>query len=229
MIRKNRVPTAKKVKKWNRKIAGIQMPAQMTADRQRTGIRRAFINTVVPELEPIGGQEKDWAAKLQLNLNAVQCVYCGDEAKQLDHFRKLTENELPTGYITDIFNLVPCCGTCNSSKNGPDWKKWMLGQADKGPRKRTSEADLLRRVAILDEFAEWSEALTTRLDVVKIIGEEAWKRYEDDMTAVIRHLGSVRDHSVLFSEKIRAHLAQEKKLQAVPPTDEANDETSIND
>jgi len=42
-----------------------------------------------------------------------------------DHLRPLVRNRRPTGFISEIKNLVPSCGPCNQSKGAADWKAWM--------------------------------------------------------------------------------------------------------
>jgi len=37
----------------------------------------------------------------------LQCSYCGTPATEWDHLRPLVMNKKPTGYISEIHNLVP--------------------------------------------------------------------------------------------------------------------------
>ena len=43
----------------------------------------------------------------------------------MDHLRPLVKDKEPTGYISEIHNLVPSCGKCNQSKGNKEWKAWM--------------------------------------------------------------------------------------------------------
>ena len=67
-----------------------------------------------------------------------RCSYCRDAASEWDHFRPLVKDKQPTGYITEIHNLVPACGKCNQSKGNKDWKTWMLGDAELSPTQDAS-------------------------------------------------------------------------------------------
>jgi hypothetical protein len=65
------------------------------------------------------------------------CVYCGDAANSMDHFRAFMKpHGQPSGFCDDIWNLVPCCTTCNSSKGNKNWKVFMLRKTGKAPLAR---------------------------------------------------------------------------------------------
>ncbi|UOR00146.1 HNH endonuclease (plasmid) [Hymenobacter sp. 5317J-9] len=193
---------AKKNPSISREIVGIKLPARMKIDSLKTSIRRAFINTIVPEVRPTAAQEAAWRAQLgiaPLAVDGLGCVYCGRPATQLDHFRNLTAADgRPSGYITDIYNLVPCCSTCNSSKAGKHWKIWMTSNAANAPNKRLSATELADRVAVLDRFEVWSTPLATRLDVLALIGVSEWEQYEADVAAVVVLLQAARQRSDRF-------------------------------
>jgi hypothetical protein len=200
-----------------RKPAGIGFPARMKINRLKLSLNRSFINTIVPEIRPTAAQEATWRTHLGIASPAVDyvaCVYCGQQrATQLDHFRSLVgksnpaERGRPTGWVTDIFNLVPCCGTCNSSKAGQNWRVWMNGNAKNSPRQLLSADKLAKRMAALARFEEWSTPLATRLDVLAIVGPDEWAAYEAEMAAVDVLLQTAR----LRSDRFHRHLQQAYK------------------
>jgi len=53
------------------------------------------------------------------------------------------QEQRPTGYISEIRNLVSSCGPCNQSKGARDWRAWMTGKARHG---------ILTRIARLELF-----------------------------------------------------------------------------
>jgi hypothetical protein len=61
----------------------------------------------------------------------LRLLWRGDD--NWDHLRPLVKNKLPTGYISEIRNLVPSCGPCNQSKGASDWRAWMRGKARGSP------------------------------------------------------------------------------------------------
>lgn len=60
-----------------------------------------------------------------------KCAYCGDKADATDHIVPRVD-----GGADDDSNLVRCCASCNSSKNGLDVFVWLLNRS--GPRKKAS-------------------------------------------------------------------------------------------
>jgi hypothetical protein len=79
-----------------------------------------------------GGSLKSHAANMQ-----KKCVYCGDKAELLDHFRPLVAvNGMPTGFAATPWNLVPACQLCNSSKKNRPWAKFMSCVTGKAPLAR---------------------------------------------------------------------------------------------
>ena len=212
---------AKKHTNSSRKIAGIKLPARMKIDSLKTSIRRAFINTIVPEVRPTAAEEAAWRVQLgiaPLAVDSIGCMYCGQPATQFDHFRNLTAADgRPTGYITDIYNLVPCCSTCNSSKAGTRWKTWMTGNAANAPNKRLSATELADRVAVLDRFEVWSTPLATQLDVLALVGVTEWQQYEADVAAVVVLLQAARQRSDQFHLRL-----QQAYAEALMPTVQLN-------
>ncbi len=212
---------AKKHTNSSRKIAGIKLPARMKIDSLKTSIRRAFINTIVPEVRPTAAEEAAWRVQLgiaPLAVDSIGCMYCGQPATQFDHFRNLTATDgRPTGYITDIYNLVPCCSTCNSSKAGTRWKTWMTGNAANAPNKRLSATELADRVAVLDRFEVWSTPLATQLDVLALVGVTEWQQYEADVAAVVVLLQAARQRSDRFHLRL-----QQAYAEALMPTVQLN-------
>jgi hypothetical protein len=194
------------------KPAGIGFPARVKIDRLKLSLNRAFINTIVPEIKPSAAEEAEWRTHLGISPSAVdniECVYCGQRATQLDHFRSLTEKRdgsetgLPTGWVTDIFNLVPCCSTCNSSKAGAKWRNWMTGKAPKSPKQRISSSNLAVRVGVLDRFETWSTPLATHLKVLTLIGQQEWQDYEAEMAEVNALLRAARLRSERFHIRLQ--------------------------
>ena len=76
-----------------------------------------------------------------LELDGI-CEYCrkNEAAGKGDHFNCMVVNKQPSDYCNDLWNLVPCCTTCNSSKSGTHWKKWMTSKEN---TKKTKENKLL--------------------------------------------------------------------------------------
>ena len=61
---------------------------------------------------------------LVLSVYGPFCVYCGaDNPTSVDHVVPVA-----AGGVTDLSNLVPACGRCNSSKRDRDLEEWLACQ-----------------------------------------------------------------------------------------------------
>jgi len=94
----------------------FQMPVSVKITGRSSSITNAFFNGIIPTIEPSTEQIEKVFEVLNIDENNVTCSYCGDKATEWDHFRPLIIDKMPTGYITEIHNLVPCCNKCNGSK-----------------------------------------------------------------------------------------------------------------
>lgn len=66
---------------------------------------------------------------LGMSESTVCCAYCGGPRTEWDHLNPLVRDKRPTGYVSEIHNLVPACGKCNQSKGSSSWETWMFGPA----------------------------------------------------------------------------------------------------
>lgn len=104
----------------------------------------------------------------------LQCSYCGADASEWDHLRPLVLNKKPTGYISEIHNLVPACGKCNQSKGNKEWLSWILSNAPLSPKTKRV-ADLTERIEKLKNYERWGKP--TELNFEEIVGSENWEKH----------------------------------------------------
>ncbi len=70
-----------------------------------------------------------------LHLDGV-CEYCRvNKATTEDHFFALVVNSRPTQFCDDLWNRVPACSTCNSSKGNLSWYNWLTSSRRGNPFK----------------------------------------------------------------------------------------------
>ena len=86
-----------------------QIPATMSVMGRSSSITNAFINAIIPVIEPTEAEELEALCILSISPDNICCAYCGDKATEWDHLRAIISNQEPTGYITEIANLVPAC------------------------------------------------------------------------------------------------------------------------
>jgi len=187
----------------------FRMPTPMKITGRSSSITNSFINSIIPVLEPTNEQVEEALQILNMNHDTFQCSYCGSVASEWDHLRPLVLNKLPTGYISEIHNLVPACGKCNQSKGNKPWGKWMLSDAKLSPKSRAIK-DIELRIQRLREYENWG--IPTKVDFEAIVGKEKWKRHWDNWEIV---QATMREAQVLATE-INSTIA--KAFEAPEPS-----------
>lgn len=152
----------------------FKMPTPMKITGRSSSITNAFINSIIPVVQPTEEQVREALLKLEMSADNFQCSYCGATATEWDHLRPLVLNKKPTGYISEIHNLVPACGKCNQSKGNKEWRQWMLSDAALSPKTK-DVPDLQERIRRLKAYENWGTP--TKLDFESIVGEEVWARH----------------------------------------------------
>lgn len=155
----------------------FQMPRPVKITGRTSSVTNAFVNGIIPCRPPSEADVAEALAILQLDHADLRCAYCGDPSTEWDHLRPLIAKKRPTGYITEIANLVPACGKCNQSKSGSSWRKWITGPAARSPATR-GIPDLNERIARLEAFEAWRTP--TLFDFEAAVGSELWKRHWDN-------------------------------------------------
>lgn len=178
-----------------RKVLAVafQMPSVQTPVSRKSSITNAFVNAVIPVVAPTIDEIEQALEILGLQPTDLRCAYCGDKASEWDHLRPLVLNRRPTGFISEIANLVPACGKCNQSKGNKAWRDWILSSARLSPTGRGSMG-VSDRAARLEAYERWRSP--TKVDFESIIGREAWEHYWslcEDVIAEMRQCQQVAD------------------------------------
>ena len=152
----------------------FQMPKPVKIIARSSSITNAFVNGIIPCIIPTEQEVKEVLEILGMKDTGIKCSYCGGECTEWDHFRPLIKNKRPTGYISEIHNLVPACGKCNQSKGNSEWKTWIIGPATLSPKSRNI-ANLNTLIERLEAYEAWSQP--RRIDFEHIVGEEKWHKH----------------------------------------------------
>jgi len=96
--------------------------------------------------------------------------------------RPIITHQQPTGYITEIANLVPSCGKCNQSKGKRHWREWMLSSARLSPTTRHI-SDLHARVEKLALYEMWKPP--TKIDFNTIVSVAVWEEHHTNLRSVL--------------------------------------------
>lgn len=188
--------------------AAFRMPSVQTMVSRKSSITNAFVNAVIPVVEPTIEEIDEALRILEMTPEDVRCAYCGDKATEWDHLRPLVLNKRPTGFISEIANLVPSCGKCNQSKRNEKWQTWILSQkARHSPTKRNIDGTA-KRIQLLEAYERWRQPV--QIDFTQILGEEQWSGYWrmwDSVNEELRRCQAVAD-------KLREKVARALRTNA---------------
>jgi len=172
----------------------FKMPVPVKIKGRTSSITNAFVNGIIPVIEPTEDQVDEVLNALGMNRDNICCSYCGDKYTEWDHFRPLILNKKPTGYVSEIYNLVPSCGKCNQSKGNKNWKSWMLGDAKLSPKTRGIK-DINERVSRLEAFQNKYEDKVIKVNFERIVGTDMWNQHWDNYKRILELFDSSQELS----------------------------------
>lgn len=150
------------------------MPTQMKITGRTSTMTHAFITSIIPHIEPTEKQIRKSLEILHISSDNITCAYCGDPATEWDHLRPLVKDKKPTGFISEIHNLVPSCGKCNQSKGNKCWRDWMTSKAKLYPKSRNVK-NLDELIEHLEKYEEWGDVHA--IDFEKFVDSGLWKQH----------------------------------------------------
>ena len=167
----------------------FQMPNPVSINGRSSSITNSFINSIIPVVKPTEDEITHALQILEIDPEKVTCAYCGDQATEWDHLRPLVLNQRPTGYISEIANLVPSCGKCNQSKGNKPWHEWIESKAPKSPRTRGIQ-NLDTKIKRLKDYERVFPVQP--LDFEEIVGKELWAKHWSNWEQVLDEMKKVR-------------------------------------
>lgn len=186
----------------------FRMPTPVKIIGRTSSITNAFVNGIIPVIEPTDGEIDDALRTLGMDRESICCAYCGDTYTEWDHFRPLIVDKGPTGYISEIHNLVPACGKCNQSKGNKSWKKWMYSDATLSPKTKGIK-DIDYRCRKLEEYEEKYEPI--RLDFEDIVGSELWRTHWENHKKLLDLMKTCQEKSDEIKAKILRNVTERIK------------------
>lgn len=184
-----------------------QLPTPMSITGRSSSITNAFVNAIIPVIEPTEEEELEALRILEIDPNDIRCAYCGNKATEWDHFRPIIRNQKPTGHVTEIANLVPACGKCNQSKGKSYWRTWMEGNAKLSPTTR-GVSDLERRIAALQRYEAWRKP--RQIEFAALVGPEMWTKHWQNWRGVL----DLMKRSQELALEIRTMVAEAEALDS---------------
>ncbi len=177
----------------------FKMPKPVSIMARTSSITNAFVNGIIPCIMPSENEVREALNLLDLNAEDLRCVYCGDKATEWDYLRPLVKNKRPTGYISEIYNLVPACGKCNQSKGNKDWREWMMSDAKLSPKTRNI-SDMEKKIERLNCYEKWKDIKP--IDFEGIVGKEAWEKHWENCERLHKLMEEFQEHSDLVKDFI---------------------------
>lgn len=178
----------------------IQMPAPGNIMGRSSSITNAFVNSIIPVVVPSEEEVLEALRILQIDPYHQTCAYCGDSSTEWDHLRPLVIRQKPTGFITEIANLVPACGKCNQSKGNRHWRSWIISNARLSPKSR-GVADLDARIQHLELFEKWRNVKPINFE--EIVGPELWITHWENWKRVISDMKTSQELAIQIRKAIR--------------------------
>jgi len=172
------------------------MPTPVKITGRSSSITNSFVNSIIPVIEPTEEQIKRALQILVIDPDDMTCAYCGDRSTEWDHLNPLVSKKKPTGYVSEIANLVPACGKCNQSKGNKPWRTWMVSAARLSPKTK-GISDIDQRIELLAEYERVNHPQC--IDFRAIVGDEKWDAYWIDRDKIF---DAMRDAQKL-AEQIR--------------------------
>ena len=188
------------------------MPKAVRISGRSSSITNAFVNGIIPVVPPTV-EQVDEALRILRMEDKVVCAYCGDTASEWDHLRPLVIGKQPTGYISEIHNLVPACGKCNQSKGNKPWRTWMFSSARLSPQTR-AVTGLEERVNRLAAYEEWETP--TLIDFALVVGHELWDEHWQNHAAILQAMKDAEITVELIRSKIALSRAEERAPTLFP-------------
>src|SRR5262249_27596148 len=173
--RRREMTTAEELLRRKLLTTAFRMPAVQTMVSRKSSITNAFVNALIPVVVPTHEEIEEALRILGMAPSEVSCAYCGDRMTEWDHLRPIVVKQRPTGYVSEIANLVPACGKCNQSKGNSPWRQWILSKTAKHSPTARGKLDVPERIGRLDAYEQWRTP--TKIDIEAIIGKGDWDAY----------------------------------------------------
>lgn len=181
----------------------FRAPKRVKITARTSTITNSFVQSLIPEVPPDDAEVDEALEILAMSPDDPRCAYCGDPMTEWDHFRPLVRNKMPTGYISEIGNLVPACGKCNQSKGSRDWREWITSSAPLSPKTR-SISDLSDRIDRLGVYESWRPPEPILFE--RVVGAELWADYWARRESLVEQMRSCQQLAEELRERILSEI-----------------------
>lgn len=184
-----------------------KMPTKSNLKGRSSTISNAFAISITPYVTPT--DEEVQASYDSLKIEEGQCAYCLGEGTGKDHLKPLVRNGMPTGYITSIENLVPCCSSCNSAKGSKEFSDWYLREDNikRLKKKGLNDDTIQERYKIILSYESKIEA---PIDYEQLVGKKLWDEYKTRRKTFIEKLNEEQAFCDKLNKIIIEKIADKK-------------------
>jgi HNH endonuclease len=183
-----------------------QRPALKITSRT-SSVTNSFVQAIMPPFESSGDEQREALLHLGMTPEDLHCVYCGATTTDWDHLRPLVKKKRPTGYISEIRNLVPSCGPCNQSKGASDWRAWMMGKAVGSPKTK-NVVDIQERMSRLARFEEWGGVHAIPFE--ELISKITWDEYWRQLEVILDAMRAAQEKAIVVRKDIMRAIAERR-------------------
>ena len=186
----------------------FKLPTKSDLKSRSSTISNAFAIAITPYIYPTGDEIECFLKELHLEYG--QCAYCLGKANAMDHVKPLVTQGLPTGYITEIRNLVPCCSACNSAKGAQDFRVWYKSNKniERLHGEGLNDTQIEERYDIVSKYID---KIPKPIDYKAILGDELWQEYllrKEEMIKLLKD-------DQLFCDKLNAIITEKMKSENI--------------
>lgn len=173
----------------------FKMPNRVKITGRTSSITNSFVNGIIPIIKPTEEEVKKALVELEMS-DGIRCAYCGGKYSEWDHFHPIVDDKKPSGYISEINNLVPCCSFCNSKKGNKDWREYMDKVRDHDGQKE-------RRRELLEEYERKDRIKISEEEFKSICGEEDWAEHWDNLDKLVEQMRKYQDCSDKLMKRLQ--------------------------
>lgn len=177
----------------------FKMPKVITITTRTSSITNAFVSGIIPCVYPTEDEIRENLNILGLDYLDLRCSYCGDKCTEWDHLRPILKDKRPTGYISDIYNLVPSCSKCNQSKENQEWYEWIIGDSKQSPKTRKIE-NLDNKIKRLEDFQNWRNVQPIKFE--ELVQEKIWETHWENCEKIHSIMKECKKHALIVKKQI---------------------------
>ena len=156
-------------KRKGKRLQASDMKAWLAQYKLRTRsstVTGAFVAALLPYDKYDDEVVRQAMVDLKQKTDELRCVYCEGVPTTWDHLTNSVQDRKANGPGHRVYNLVPCCAGCNSSKGGKTFTQWINGYPSASKKRKqipgTARVSDDRREYLLKLLSEYQSKCPPR-------------------------------------------------------------------